>query len=66
MAIQDSTFFAVRDLLSNDPSKTFEDCVVTLGQHNTMFVRPVGTRQLNNSQQGKQGGRGNGGHKTNK
>ncbi len=31
-----------------------------------MFVRLVGTRQLNNSQQGKQGGRGNGGHKNNK
>ena len=34
MAIQDSTFFAVRDLLSNDPNKSFEDCIVTLGQHN--------------------------------
>ena len=43
MAIQDSTFYAVRDLLSNDPSKTFEDCVVTLGQHNTMFVKPAGS-----------------------
>ena len=38
LAIEDTSFFAVRDNLAMDPTKSFLDCLSAIDQHATMFA----------------------------
>ena len=69
-AIKDSSYHTVRDFLSMDPTKTYDDCVTILSQHavlyagNTQHPRPDrDTRRVNaesTQRTGKRGKRGKG------
>ena len=39
-AIKDSSFHTVRDILSTDPTKTYDQCIAILSQHAVLYTAP--------------------------